>query len=107
VNVNVLALPDRRNDLANILTVFDDRIADIKVAQGNLVSERDRFASYDLTRRFITQGLTLDRLAGSDVCDRDSDIIAAIVNDKISHRSSRTIRCAASRAAHGRTDSLP
>src|SRR6185503_2065439 len=41
LRVDVVAGLDRRHDLADVAPVLDDRVADLEVAQGDLVTERN------------------------------------------------------------------
>jgi hypothetical protein len=46
MGVDVVALADRRDDAAYVLTVLDDRVADGEILQRDLVADRDIVVVY-------------------------------------------------------------
>jgi len=73
------------NHFANVATVFGHRVAGFEIPQGDLVPQRNVHQSRELWSGIAVQSLTLHRLAGFDIDDRDTDIIFFVMHQKLRH----------------------
>jgi hypothetical protein len=82
--MNVIAFPHRCHDPADVLTVFDHRVADRQVLQRDLVADGDVLV-YDGAKLAVILGNDAEHVGtGSEILDDDhADVITAVVREQV------------------------
>jgi hypothetical protein len=85
VYVNMTALPNVRDDAANVMSILQDGVANFEVTEGNLVAERHGIERLEADGLVGFHDPTGDFFAGLDVFDNyDANGVGFVVHDEIS-----------------------
>jgi hypothetical protein len=85
VYVNMAALPDIRNDAANIMSILQDRVANFQVTESDFVTEWHRFERLEANGLVGFHDPTGDFFAGLDVFhNHDANGVGFVVHDEVS-----------------------
>src|SRR5206468_8305674 len=85
MNVNVLAGLDRLHHFADVAAVLDDGVARRKIAQGQLVAQRDVHERFGGQLFVGGKVAAFKGLPGLHVHHRHADGVALVVDEKVDH----------------------
>ena len=80
VDVDVLALFDIGDDLADVLAVFDDGVAGLEVLEGDFMAEWNVHQRFEPGFDVAVQRASVDGRLGLDVHHGHSDVVLVFVN---------------------------
>jgi len=86
--MHVFSNSNIRNNFSDIFTVFDDRVSHLKILERKLVPQGDGLASRDLQPLAVVQTRPGHALTRLDINDGNADVVASVMNQKLSHLSS-------------------
>jgi hypothetical protein len=83
--MHVVAGADIRDDYADVFTVLDDGSPCFEVSERDLMPKRNAFSHRDLQLLAAIQDPAHNRLACLDIDNRNSNIVADVMNQELSH----------------------